>query len=95
MAAKTIYVGNLEWSTTEYELNNFFAPYGKVYSAQILKDKETGRSRGFGFVSMEDADKAMLELNGKELRGRSLKLNEARDKVKKPSSSSPHTGDNY
>ena len=75
MAVKTLYVGNLEWKTTEEELIDFFSPVGRVESAVIVKDKETDRSRGFGFVSMENADKAMIELNGKELRGRSLKIN--------------------
>jgi len=78
--AKTIYVGNLEWHTTPEELKAFFSSIGKVISAEIIKDRETGRSKGYGFVNMENAEEAMKELNGKELRGRSLKLNEAKEK---------------
>lgn len=77
---KTIYIGNLEWKTTIDELKDFFAPYGQVSSAEIKKDRETGMAKGFGFVTMENADKAILELNGKEFRGRTVKLNEARER---------------
>jgi RNA recognition motif-containing protein len=78
---KTIYVGNLEWGTTPEELKEFFTPIGTVISAEIIKDRETGKSKGFGFVTMENAEQAMIELNGKEIRGRSLKINEAREKA--------------
>jgi RNA recognition motif-containing protein len=78
---KTIYVGNLEWNTSPEELKLFFSPIGTVTSAEIIKDRETGKSKGFGFVTMENAEQAMIEMNGKELRGRSLKINEAREKT--------------
>ena len=78
---KTIYVGNLEWHATPEELKEFFSPLGTVHSVEIIKDRETGRSKGFGFVTMDNADEAMKEMNGKDFRGRSLKLNEAREKT--------------
>lgn len=83
---KKIYIGNLQWQTTDDELKTFFSPYGKVTSVQILKDRETGKSRGFGFVEMEndsEAEKAIKELDGKELNKRTLKINEAK-KTRKP-----------
>lgn len=78
-----IYVGNLSWETTEAELRQAFEAYGEVSSASIIKDKNTGRSRGFGFVEMpSDAEgQAAIEaLNGSELGGRALKINIARPK---------------
>ena len=75
---KTIYVKNLEWGTTEKELTEFFEPVGKVISAKIIRDYQTKKSKGYGFVEMENADQAMQELDGKELRGRSLMINKAR-----------------
>ena len=76
------YVGNLQWSTTEDELKDFFSVVGTVAKVQIIKDKETGRSRGFAFVNMPDteAQKAVEALNCKELRGRALKINEAEER---------------
>ncbi len=79
--AKNIYVGNLPFSTSDDDLNQIFSPYGTVSSARIIKDKFTDRSRGFGFVEMEnddEADKAIAEVNGKDIEGRSLKVSEAR-----------------
>jgi RNA recognition motif-containing protein len=79
--AKNIYVGNLPFSTTDDELNDLFAPYGAVKAARVIKDRITERSRGFGFVEMEndeEADKAIAEVNGKDLDGRPLKVSEAR-----------------
>jgi len=76
--AKTIYVGNLEWRTTEKELIEFFESVGKVLSANVIKDYRTNKSKGYGFVEMENADKAIEELNNKELRGRALNINRAR-----------------
>ena len=79
-----IYVGNLSWSTTEDELRQEFEAHGQVTSSTIIKDKETGKSRGFGFVEMaNDAEgKAAIEaLNGKELGGRALRINEARPRA--------------
>ncbi len=79
--AKRLYVGGLPYSTTEDTLRDAFAKAGAVASASIVTDKMTGRSRGFGFVEMEndaDADKAIEMWNGKELEGRTLTVNEAR-----------------
>lgn len=77
---KTLYVGNLPWSTTETELANAFRPYGEVVSSRIITDKETGRSRGFGFVEVNEADVAkMIEaMNGSQLGGRQIVVNEAK-----------------
>jgi len=78
---KKIYVGNFSFSMTEEELRSMFEPYGNVESATLVTDRDTGRSRGFGFVAMtndEEAEKAMAALNGKESGGRALIVNEAR-----------------
>lgn len=80
MATK-LFVGSLAWSTTDDGLKDFFAQVGSVVSANVITDRETGRSRGFGFVEMssdEEAKKAIEELNGKELDGRPITVNEAR-----------------
>jgi cold-inducible RNA-binding protein len=74
---KKIFVGNLSWGVTDKALEELFSPYGEVKSVAIITDRETGRSRGFGFVEMEGADKAIHELNGKEFQGRSLKVAES------------------
>lgn len=84
--AKNIYVGNLPFSTTDDDLNQLFSPYGSVSSARIIKDKFTDRSRGFGFVEMEndgEADKAIEATNGKDVEGRALKVSEARPREEK------------
>ena len=84
---KNLYVGNLPHSTIEADLRAFFEAYGTVDKASIVTDKETGRSRGFGFVEMSDsadADKAIAALNGSELGGRTLTINEARPKLGGP-----------
>lgn len=75
-----IYVGNLPFTTTNTELEELFSQYGAVESAAVINDRETGRSRGFGFVEMEDAagKKAIEELDGSDFAGRNLKVNEAR-----------------
>jgi RNA recognition motif-containing protein len=76
-----IYVGNLSFRTGEEELEAAFSSFGTVDKVTILKDKETGRSRGFGFVEMsnkEEADRAIMSMNGRELGGRALQVNEAR-----------------
>jgi RNA recognition motif-containing protein len=78
-----IFVGNLAWSTTEEELAHLFHPYGQLASVRILTDRETGRSRGFGFVEMPDrteAQAAMDGLNGTLLGGRTLTISEARQR---------------
>jgi RNA recognition motif-containing protein len=78
--AKTIYVGNLSYDSTEEGLRSLFERYGTVHSAKIITDRFTGKSRGFGFVEMDadTGDQAVMALNGAELDGRSLRVNEAR-----------------
>jgi RNA recognition motif-containing protein len=83
--SKKLYVGNLSFQTTEEELNGLFSQFGAVESVTIITDRDTGRSKGFGFVVMEegDADKAIEQLNGSQLGGRNLTVNEARPMVKR------------
>jgi len=83
---KKIYVGNLPWSTTDAELNDMFASYGTVHSAVVITDRETGRSRGFGFVEMdqENAENAIREADGKDIGGRALRVNEAQERQRRP-----------
>lgn len=78
--AATLYVGNLPWSTTDTSLADAFREYGTVHSSRIITDKETGRSRGFGFVEVEEPDvETMISgMNGKEFGGRQLVVNEAK-----------------
>jgi RNA recognition motif-containing protein len=78
--ARTLYVGNLPWSTTEEELLQAFQQHARVISARVITDRETGRSRGFGFVEVqdEDAEKAVEAMNGQNLGGRDIVVNEAR-----------------
>ena len=81
---KKIFVGNLSFNMTEGELRSLFEPYGSVESVLIVTDRNTGRSRGFGFVEMSDntaADQAIAALNGKDQGGRTLTVNEARPKM--------------
>jgi RNA recognition motif-containing protein len=78
-----MYVSNLSFHTTEDDLRQLFAAYGDVSSAKVINDRETGKSRGFGFVEMPDdnsAKEAMRELQGKEIEGRELKVTIAREK---------------
>jgi len=80
---KNIFVGNLSFNTTEDELRQLFSAYGQVDRVSIMTDRDTGRSRGFGFVEMantEDGEKAIAALNGSQLGGRTLNVNEARPK---------------
>lgn len=82
-----IYVGNLPYKIRDAELEKLFAPYGEVVSANVIMERETGRSKGFGFVEMpsgEEAAKAVAELNGKEVEGRELKVNEAKPREDRP-----------
>ena len=77
-----IYVGNLPWRATDAQLTELFGAHGEVIDARIVTDRETGRSRGFGFVTMSSADaaqNAIRALNGHSLEGRSLVVNEARE----------------
>ncbi len=79
-----IYVGNLSFETTDESLSDLFSEHGSVNSATVISDRITGRSRGFGFVEMNDADEAkaaMGALDGKEVDGRSLKVSEARERT--------------
>ncbi len=79
----SIYVGNLPWSTTPEDLRALFEPYGEVENARIITDRETGRSRGFGFVDMADeeaARRAIAELNNYEYGGRPLTVNQAQSR---------------
>ena len=78
-----LYVGNLAWRATEAELKDFFSQFGTVRSASIVTDRDTGRSRGFGFVEMDDADmaKALNGANGRDLGGRQLRVSEARERA--------------
>lgn len=81
MAAMKLYVGGLAYSVTDEELEKVFAEIGKVVSAVIIKDRDSGQSKGFGFVEMEelkDGQNAIKELNGKEISGRSIIVNQAR-----------------
>ncbi len=83
---KTIYVGNLPYSSDETEVRNLFAQYGDVNSVKLITDRETGRFRGFGFVEMndEDAIAAIEALDGKDFGGRGLRINEARPRTSRP-----------
>jgi RNA recognition motif-containing protein len=82
---KKIYVGNLPWSATEADLRDMFSSYGTVHSASVITDRETGRSRGFGFVEMDDGDaeKAIRELDGRDLQGRAMRVNEAHQRERR------------
>lgn len=77
--SKNIYVGNLTFQTTADDLRALFEPFGEVSRAQVASDRETGRSRGFGFVEMNSGgDEAIAALNGKQIEGRTLTVNEAK-----------------
>jgi cold-inducible RNA-binding protein len=83
---KNIFVGNLSFNTGEDELRQIFETYGQVDRVSILTDRETGRSRGFGFVEMtnaEEGDKAIAALNGSQFGGRTINVNEARPKAER------------
>ena len=80
---KKLYVGNLGYGVTDADLEKMFQPHGAVQSAQVIMDRDTGRSKGFGFVEMgsdQEAQAAIAALNGKEVDGRALTVNEARPK---------------
>ena len=83
---KNIFVGNLSFNTSEDELRRLFETYGQVDRVSILTDRETGRSRGFGFVEMtnsEEGEKAIASLNGAQFGGRTINVNEARPKAER------------
>jgi RNA recognition motif-containing protein len=92
-----LYVGNLPFSMTDADLQSLFSQAGTVTSAQVIKDRESGRSKGFGFVEMasaEEAQKAITMLNGKENGGRALTVNIARPKEDRPQRSGGFGGGN-
>ena len=83
-----IYVSNLNFDIQDEDLRSYFEPYGEVTAARVITDKDTQRSRGFGFVEMSDktaGDKAIAALNGAMAGGRALRVNEAREREEKPS----------
>ena len=83
---KNIFVGNLSFNTNEEELRQLFEPHGQVDRVSIMTDRDTGRSRGFGFVEMasnEDGEKAIAALNGSQVGGRTINVNEARPKTER------------
>jgi len=82
--SKKLFVGGLPWATTSEELEEIFAAHGTVVTAKVITDRVTGKSRGFGFVEMDssdDADKALQALNGTEYAGRTITVNEARQRA--------------
>jgi RNA recognition motif-containing protein len=82
-----LYVSNISFHTADDDLRKLFEPYGTVSSAKVISDRETGRSRGFGFVEMEsekDAQAAMKALNNKEVEGRAMSVTVAREKTERP-----------
>lgn len=81
----SLYVGNLPFTTDNAALETLFAPFGEVLSARVMSDRETGRSRGFGFVEMEDEGgrSAMTALDGSDFGGRKLRVNEAEKRAKR------------
>jgi len=84
--SKKLYVGNLPYSVNDQKLGEIFAVYGEVVSAKVITDYDSGRSKGFGFVEMASDDaarKAIADLDGKEMEGRNVKVNEARPKEDK------------
>lgn len=86
MASK-LFIGSLAWATNDDSLRDFFATVGTVVSANVIKDRETGRSKGFGFVEMstdEEAKEAIAKLDGKDLDGRPIVVNEARPREERP-----------
>ena len=84
---KKIYVGNLPWSATEADLRELFSSVGTVHSAAVITDRDTGRSRGFGFIEMDDseAEQAISQLDGREMDSRPLRVNEAQERERRPS----------
>ena len=82
-----IYVGNLPYSVTDDDLRDLFSEYGELVSAEVVKDKFSGQSKGFGFVDMpsnSEADQAIKALNDTDLKGRKLTVNEARPRAERP-----------
>jgi RNA recognition motif-containing protein len=91
--AKNLYVGNLPFDATTADLEAAFGEHGTVQRAQVVTDRETGRSRGFGFVEMSNgAEAAIAALNGAQLKGRTLTVNEAKPREERPRSGGGHGG---
>ena len=94
--SKKLYVGNISFQTTNEDLMQAFGQYGAVTSAQVVTDRETGRSRGFAFVEMADGgDEAVNAMNGAQLGGRTLTVNEARPREERPRGGSGGGGGGY
>ena len=92
---KKLYVGNLSYEMTNTDLDNLFAPHGTVQSAQVIMDRETNRSKGFGFVEMDsgaEAEAAIVALNGQQINGRTLTVNEARPREERGGSPRGYAG---
>jgi cold-inducible RNA-binding protein len=86
--AKKLYVGNLTYETTDSDLQNLFGPFGTVQSAQVIMDRDSGRSKGFGFVEMNSGEEAQAAIHGlhdKETNGRKLTVNEAKPREERGS----------
>ncbi len=84
---RKLYVGNLSYNVTEEQLRGMFAPYGSVQTAQVIMDRDTGRSKGFGFIELgsdQEAQAAIAGMNGQMIDGRSLTVNEAKPKEDRP-----------
>jgi cold-inducible RNA-binding protein len=79
-----LYVGNIPWNTTEDQLRNFFSKVGTVSAVRVVTDKDTGRSKGFAFVEMENSDQAIADLNNADFNGRPLRLNVALEREPGP-----------
>ncbi len=85
--SKKLFVGNLSWGTSDEDLRKAFAPYGDIEDAVVLKDRDTGRSRGFGFVTFvndSDAESAVSSMNEADIGGRNIVVNEARPPESRP-----------
>jgi RNA recognition motif-containing protein len=96
--AKKLYVGNLSYGTTDSDLQALFGSHGTVQSAQVIMDRDTGRSKGFGFVEMDSAEQAqaaITALNGQEVNGRALTVNEARPREERPGRGGAARGRRY
>ncbi len=90
-----IYVGNLPYGITENELQDLFAEYGSVVSANVIKDRDTGNSKGFGFIEMDNqsgAEEAIKALDGAEVQGRNIKVNQARPRNDRGGGGGGHRG---
>jgi RNA recognition motif-containing protein len=81
--SKKLYVGNLPFTATEDEIRTLFGEVGKVESVELLMDRETGRPRGFGFVQMENYAEAISKFDGKDMGGRALRVNEAKERTER------------